>query len=87
VAEGVGFEPTVVISYSCFQDKRVKPLCHPSEMEPPVGFEPTTYSLQNCCTAAVLQGQKEARRIILKSVRGRSVLSNKELIDLTPFDF
>jgi hypothetical protein len=30
VAEGVGFEPTV-LSYNGFQDRRLKPLGHPSE--------------------------------------------------------
>jgi hypothetical protein len=32
-------------------------------------------------------GRKKARRIVLKSVRGRSISSNKELIDLTPIGF
>ena len=32
VAEGVGFEPTV-LSYNGFQDRRLKPLGHPSPLE------------------------------------------------------
>ena len=32
-AEGVGFEPTVPIARdSGFQDRRIRPLCHPSEL-------------------------------------------------------
>ena len=30
LAEGVGFEPTIPIRYNGFQDRRIRPLCHPS---------------------------------------------------------
>ena len=30
LAEGVGFEPTIPIRYTGFQDRRNRPLCHPS---------------------------------------------------------
>lgn len=32
LAEGVGFEPTEVISFAGFQDRCIQPLCHPSGM-------------------------------------------------------
>jgi hypothetical protein len=35
LAEGVGFEPTV-LSYNGFQDRRLKPLGHPSMTTTPV---------------------------------------------------
>ncbi len=41
MAEGVGFEPTV-LSYNGFQDRRLKPLGHPSTSDEYIPFQEST---------------------------------------------
>ncbi len=59
MAEGVGFEPTV-LSHNGFQDRRNKPLCQPSIsiefLAALKGFEPLTKWLKTTLSTIEIQG-------------------------------